>query len=59
MTETRRRIIASAPHIVTPTAGNPVSFTGGMVAPLKKCVVDFAPVQAGTGDPKPGEREGD
>lgn len=33
--------------------GNPVSFTTNLAKPLTGCVVNFAPVQAGTGDPSP------
>ena len=51
--EARRRIMLNEPHIVTPTAANPVSFSTDMIAPLNECRAWFAPVQSGTGDPSP------
>ena len=48
----RRRMMADAPQLYTAT-GAVASFSTNMVAPLKSCVVEFAPVQEGSGDPSP------
>ena len=33
--------------------GNPVSFDTNVAKPLSECLLSFAPVQSGTGDPSP------
>lgn len=50
--EARRRILLNSPH-VEEKSGAIVNLKTDMKAPLKKCVVSFAPIQEGSGDPSP------
>ena len=52
LTESRRRILLNTPHLAT-ASGAIATFNTDMAAPLKECIVNIDPVQAGTGDPSP------
>lgn len=49
----RRRILTSPPLTFETETGAPCEFTAAFAAPLRSCVVEFAPVQTGTGTPAP------
>lgn len=44
---------AKPPQIITPTPGQLITFDTDMAAPLNSCIVNFLPVQAGSGNPTP------
>lgn len=48
--DARRRMLLNAPHI-NANSGDIVHFKTDMKAPLKECVVNFSPIQEGTGTP--------
>lgn len=48
----RNRILTQSPHLET-ASGQIVTFNASIAAPLKSLRVDFAPIQAGSGDPSP------
>lgn len=50
--ESRRTIIQNQPHIAS-QSGSIANFSTDVKGLLKKCVVDFVPIQEGTGDPSP------
>lgn len=50
--DARRRILLNAPHTNT-YSGDILRFKTDIEAPLKECIVNFSPMQEGTGDPSP------
>ena len=53
LSEARRRIIVSSPHIESPAPAGLVSFNTNMIAPLKECKIHFEPKQDLNGYSKP------
>ena len=49
----RHNAIISAPHLVTSTPADVVTFSTDLAAPMKECKCEFFPVQDGSGDPSP------
>ena len=49
----RCRVNQNAPHIVTSTPADIVTFNTDLAAPIKKLRCEFLPVQEGSGDPSP------
>lgn len=50
--DVRRRILLNTPHVET-ASGGVANFKTDMIAPLKRCKVNFLPKQSGSGDPSP------
>ncbi|MDT3388864.1 MAG: hypothetical protein LIR46_14075, partial [Bacteroidota bacterium] len=48
--DARRKILLNAPHI-NANSSDIVHFKTNIKAPLKECVVNFLPIQEGTGEP--------
>lgn len=53
----KRKIIMNQPHVESasnsPSSPQVIKFKTDMKAPLKECIVNFAPIQEGSGDPSP------
>lgn len=53
----KRKIIMNQPHVESasnsPSSPQVIKFKTDMKAPLKQCIVNFAPIQEGSGDPSP------
>ena len=53
----KRKIIMNQPHIESasnsPSSPQVIKFKTDIKAPLKECIVNFAPIQEGSGDPSP------
>lgn len=53
----KRKIIMNQPHVESasnsPSSPQVIKFKTDMKAPLKQCIVNFTPIQEGSGDPSP------
>lgn len=50
--ESRKNIFTATPHLET-LSGMNMTFNTDMERELKKCIINFSPIQLGTGDPSP------
>ena len=53
MTQIRKNILMSQPHVETLSSDGLLNFKTDVPANLKSCKINFAPIQEGSGDPSP------